>query len=67
MYLTRPTMDDYLRTRDELEERAGDLFEWMQEGVLDVRVGDRLALSAAAEAHRRLEGRETTGKVLLEP
>lgn len=67
LYLTRPTMGDYLQTRAELERRMGDLFDWLGSGRLSVRIGERHALSDAAEAHRRLEGRMTTGKVLLIP
>lgn len=67
LYLTRPTMGDYLATREELERRAGDLFEWILSGELAVRIGERHPLGEAPEAHRRLEGRRTTGKVILEP
>jgi NADPH2:quinone reductase len=67
LFLTRPTMRHYLRTRDELLMRANDLFSWIQEGVLDVRIGDRYPLAEAAAAHEALEARETTGKVLLLP
>lgn len=67
LFLTRPTMFNYISTRDELLRRAGDLFEWINSGELDVRVGDELPLAEAAEAHRLLEARETTGKVLLRP
>jgi NADPH2:quinone reductase len=66
LYLTRPTIADYLATRDELERRAGDLFSWIADGSLTVRIGARLPLAEAADAHRRLEGRTTTGKTLLE-
>ena len=65
LYVTRPTMKDYLRTRAELERRAEDVFGWVVEGRLKVRVGHRYALGEAAQAHRDLEGRKTTGKVLL--
>ena len=67
LFLTRPTLGSYTRTREELDWRAGDVFGWIAEGALDVRVGGRFALSEAAEAHRALEGRRTTGKVLLIP
>ena len=67
LFLTRPTMFHYIATRAELERRAADLFRWVEAGELAVRVGDRLPLDEAAEAHRRLEGRRTTGKVLLVP
>ena len=66
LFLTRPTIADYLATRDELERRAGDLFSWIADGSLTVRIGARLPLAEAADAHRRLEGRTTTGKTLLE-
>ncbi len=65
LYLTRPTLGSYARTREELVGRADELFGWMASNQLDVRIGDRLPLADAAEAHRRLEGRLTTGKVLL--
>jgi NADPH2:quinone reductase len=67
LYLTRPTMDDYVQTREELERRAQDLFGWIETGALDVRIGARQHLAEAAAAHRLLESRQTTGKVLLEP
>jgi NADPH2:quinone reductase len=67
IFLTRPTMAHYIQTRDELLARANDLFGWISTGVLDVRVGDEFPLARAADAHRALEGRETTGKVLLRP
>ncbi len=67
LFLTRPTLVDYVAERAELERRAGDLFGWIQEGSLQVRVGATFALENAAEAHRALEGRRTTGKVLLVP
>jgi NADPH2:quinone reductase len=67
LFLTRPTIVDYIATRVELESRVSDLFEWISEGHLRVRVGARYALAEAAEAHRALESRATTGKVLLVP
>ena len=67
LFLTRPTLGSYTRTREELDWRAGELFGWITEGALNVRVGGTFALSDAAEAHRELEGRRTTGKVLLIP
>jgi len=67
LYVTRPTMKDYLLTREELEERAGDIFGWMLSGALKVRVGHRYPLAEAAQAQRDLEARKTTGKVLLIP
>ena len=67
LFLTRPTMEHYLQTRDELLARCDDLFSWIQSGDLAVRIGHEYPLSDAAEAHRALEGRQTTGKVLLLP
>lgn len=65
LFLTRPTLGHYVATREELTWRAGELFAWMAAGELSVRVGAEFALADAAEAHRALEGRGTTGKVLL--
>ncbi|WP_349264113.1 quinone oxidoreductase [Longimicrobium sp.] len=65
LFLTRPTLGHYVATRDELMWRAGELFAWIAAGELSVRVGAEFALDDAAEAHRALEGRRTTGKVLL--
>ena len=67
LFLTRPTMAHYLQTRDELLSRCDDLFSWIKSGELVVRVGHEHPLSEAADAHRALEGRQTTGKVLLLP
>lgn len=67
LFLTRPTLGDYVATRDELLARAEDLFDWIAAGHLDVRIGARYALEDAADAHRALESRETTGKVLIAP
>lgn len=67
LFLTRPTLNDYLLTRRELESRAGDLFSWMEHGELSVRIGAEFKLTDAANAQRALAGRKTTGKVLLIP
>jgi NADPH:quinone reductase len=67
LYLTRPTLADYIVERSELERRVGDLFAWIAAGWLDVRIGHRFPLAEAADAHRLLESRQTTGKVLLIP
>ncbi len=67
LFLTRPTMAHYLQTRDELLSRCNDLFSWIQSGEVDVRIGHEYPLADAADAHRALEGRQTTGKVLLLP
>jgi NADPH2:quinone reductase len=67
LFLTRPTLGFYVATTDELRWRASELFEAVQAGTLDVRIGARFALADAADAHRALEGRATTGKVILIP
>lgn len=67
LYLTRPSMGHYIADRDELMGRAGEVLGWIAEGKLRLNVDRELPLAQAAEAHRALEGRETTGKVLLIP
>ncbi len=67
LYLTRPTMGNYVADRGELLWRAGDLFGWLAEGLLDVRIGGTYPLSEAARAQEDLAGRRTTGKLLLLP
>jgi NADPH:quinone reductase len=67
LYLTRPTLFHYTTTPEEIQRRADDLFKWIEAGRLEVRVGAKYDLQDAADAHRALEGRETTGKVLLLP
>jgi NADPH2:quinone reductase len=67
LYLTRPSLWHYTQTRQELEWRAGDVMRWALEGKLKVRIGAEFPLSQAAQAHKALEGRATTGKVLLIP
>jgi NADPH2:quinone reductase len=67
LYITRPSLGVYTATRDELVGRASDLFGWIASGRLKLRVEHAYPLRDAAEAHRALEGRRTTGKVLLLP
>lgn len=67
VYLTRPSVGAYTATRAELLRRADELFAAVQDGRLDVRIGATFPLEQAAEAHRALEARRTTGKVLLLP
>ncbi len=67
LYVTRPTLANYANNREELLERSGDLFNWLAAGELKLRIDKTFPLSEAAEAHRQLEGRKTTGKVLLIP
>ncbi|MFT3783852.1 MAG: quinone oxidoreductase [Nibricoccus sp.] len=67
LFLTRPTLGHYTATTEELQKRADDLFRWIADGALSVRVGATFPLAEAAAAHRALEARGTTGKLLLLP
>ena len=67
LFITRPTAVHYTQTQAELQARASDLFGWMERGELNVRVCAEFPLAQAAEAHRAIEGRRTTGKVLVVP
>jgi len=67
LYLTRPRLAHYIADRDELAWRAGDLFEWIAAGELDVRFGGTYPLGDAGRAHEDLAARRTTGKLLLVP
>src|SRR5260370_22297680 len=67
LFLTRPTLFHYIATREELTSRAADLFGWLAAGKLVLRIGAEIPLRNAADAHRALEARQTTGKVLLIP
>lgn len=65
VFLTRPSLAHHILTRDELEWRAGDLFRWIREGVLHVRIDSTFPLEEAARAHERLQSRQSAGKILL--
>jgi NADPH2:quinone reductase len=67
LFLTRPTLGNYVATRDELLARANELLGWVERGELDVRIGAEFPLAKAADAHKAIAGRETTGKVVLVP
>ena len=67
LFLTRPSLLHYTSTREEMLQRAGELASWIRDGKLKLRVEFEFPLKDAAEAHRALEGRKTTGKVLLVP
>jgi NADPH2:quinone reductase len=67
LFLTRPTLVHYASRREALLQRSRDLFEWISSGKLRVRMEFEFPLNKAADAHKALEGRNTTGKVLLVP
>jgi len=67
LFLTRPTLAHYIATRAELVTRAGEVLSWLKSGTLKVRIEHEFSLAEAAEAHRALEARKTTGKLLLIP
>ena len=67
LFLTRPTLAHYIATRDELVARAEEVLDWVRQGKVALRIGHEFPLAEAAEAHRQLEARKTTGKVLLIP
>lgn len=65
LFTTRPTLSHYVLDREELLWRAGDLFRWIASGELDVRIDSTFPLAEASAAHTRLEGRQSSGKILL--
>lgn len=67
LFLTRPTLGHYAASRDELVWRAGEVLGWVRDGSLNVRIDRKVPLAEAGDAHRALEERRTTGKVLLVP
>jgi NADPH2:quinone reductase len=67
LFLTRPSLFAYTATREELVQRAGDVLGWIRDGKLKLRMEFEFPLKDVAEAHRALESRKTTGKVLLIP
>ena len=67
LYATRPTLFSYIAKREELLSRANELFTWIASGDLQVRIGQTWPLEDAADAHRALHARATTGKTLLIP
>lgn len=66
LFATRPTLNSYIATRDELIATAEDLFDVVQKGHVNITVNQTYALKAAADAHRDLEARKTTGSTVLE-
>ncbi len=67
LYVTRPTLRDYVATREDLEQRAREVFRWVGDGSLKLRIAHTYPLAEAAQAQRELEARATTGKLLLIP
>jgi NADPH2:quinone reductase len=67
LFVTRPTVAHYVADRDELLWRTGELFDAIANGSLQVQIGGRYSLEDAAQAYRDLEGRQTTGKLLIIP
>jgi NADPH2:quinone reductase len=67
LFLTRPSLNHHIASREELQARAGDVLGWIRDGKLRLRTEFEFPLKDAPEAHRALEGRRTTGKVLLIP
>jgi len=67
LFVTRPSLNHHIATREELLQRAGELAGWIRDGKLKLRMEIEFPLKDAAEAHRALEGHKTTGKVLIIP
>ena len=67
LFITRPTLAHYTATRDELEQRSGEVLEMITQGKLELRIHETYPLAKAEQAHRDLEGRKSTGKLLLIP
>jgi len=67
LFLTRPSLAFYAASREELEWRAGDVLSWIADGKLKLRIDRTYPLAQAADAHRDLEGRKTSGKIILIP
>jgi len=66
LYVTRPTLGTYIAKREDMEWRTGDLFRWIASGQLKIRIDKVYPLAEAAQAHRDIEGRKTTGKLVLQ-
>ncbi len=67
LFVTRPGLHHYSANREELLQRSGEVFAWIERGELELRIEHRWRMEEASEAHRALEGRKTTGKQLLIP
>src|ERR1700704_953542 len=67
LFLQRPSLNHHIGSREELVQRAGDVLGWIKDGKIKLRIEHQFPLAQAAEAHKALEGRKTTGKILLIP
>ena len=67
LFLTRPSLFHYISSREQLDARAQDLFQWINEGRLKVKIHEKIPLKEASEAHKLLESRKTSGKLILVP
>lgn len=67
LYLTRPSLAHYMLTREELMQRTSELFDWIQSGVVKIRIDSTFPLAKVADAHHKLESRASSGKILLTP
>ena len=67
LYATRPTLQTYVAKREDLVANASDLFDVVSKGIVKITVNHTYALKDAAQAHRDLEGRKTTGSIVLLP
>lgn len=67
LFVTRPSLNHHIASREELVQRSGDVLGWIRDGKINLRVETTFPLEKAPDAHRALEGRKTTGKVLLIP
>ncbi|HUO62294.1 MAG TPA: quinone oxidoreductase, partial [Terriglobales bacterium] len=67
LFLQRPSLNHHIATREELLQRSGDVLGWIRDGKVKLRIEHQFPLAQAAEAHKALEGRKTTGKILLIP
>lgn len=67
LFLTRPSLGHYIGSQEELKWRASDIFTWLGDGRLRLEIHKKYKLADAAQAHRDLEGRKTTGKLILKP
>jgi NADPH2:quinone reductase len=67
LFLQRPSLNHHIATREELQQRAGEVLGWIKDGKIKLRIEHQFPLAQAAEAHKALEGRKTAGKILLIP